>query len=211
MPGLDDPGYVGDESGSGQPVNGVFGNRTQTAGTEILRVISPRENARAKIASWRYTAAATAHTLTFMTAQDVAAAAMDVAATATAITTDTPLTGLDGGIVAANDFIITQLENGGWVVAKVSSVSGLTITVAAQFSATLKVLKDARVFLMGAIADHTDRQFAIPANTTVEFKGKDLRVCACTAAMDNEPILAHSANATDAGALNWMAYVYGDA
>lgn len=194
-----------------QPVNDCYGNKTASLDVPITRVIPPRTGARAKVASWRYTAAGTAHTLTMMPALDSAKVATEAAVSATTLTVDDQLVGLDGGVIAAADWIVVQLEDGTWVTATVSSVSGNIITVAAAFSATKKVLKNSKVYFMGAPADHTDRQFVLTASTSTEFIGSDLRVCSGTAAMNDEPLLVHVDNITAAGNLRWVAYVYGDA
>lgn len=190
----------------GIPLNDAYGTLTQSAGTEITRVIPPNPDGRACVGNFRYEAAATAHTLTPMTTLQTLACASDALSGQAVIAFDSlPITP-DGTLIAASDWIIAQYEDGTWVPHKVSSLSGLNVTVSANL--TQKILAGSKIHFMGAPADHSLRQMTMKASTTTDFLAGDFRVRAATGSAKDTPILVHSNNATNAGTLYWLSYYY---
>ena len=193
---------------SGDPVNDAFGSSTQTAGTAITRAIPPRVGTRAHVSGFSYTAAATAHTVTMLTVLDTKSVASEAAASQAVVALNSIPTAADGSILAANDYLILQYEDGSWEPHLVSSLSGLNVTVSASFSK--KILKGSTAYFMGAPGDHSNRQYTIDASQTFTIAGSTDRVCAAAATAKNQPILVHSNNATNAGILRWVAYSYAE-
>lgn len=199
----------GGSTATGNAVNDAYGSKTATAGTEITRTIPPRPLARAKASGFVYTAGANLHTLTFQVTLAKVAMSTDAASGQAVIALTQIPSAPDGSLIAASDWVIVQHEDGVWTEYKVSSVSGLNITLTANLAK--KVLKNTVVYFMGAPADHVDRQYTINASQTLSIYGGDVRVCIATALNDNEPILANCDNVTAAGKLQWLAYTYGSA
>lgn len=190
---------------AGNYLNDCYGSLTQTAGTEILRVVPPRDGAPGCVGNFRYEAAATAHTLTMMMVTSSTTVATDAASGQAVVNMSGTLTDASGGAVAASDFLVLQYESGVWEAHKVSSVSGLAITVTANLTAKIKAGSIA--YCMGAPADHAARQFTMKASTTTDFIASDNRVQAARS-VEGNPILVHSNNATNAGTLYWLSYYY---
>lgn len=190
----------------GVPLNDSYGSLTQTAGTEITRVIPPNPDGRGCVGNFRYEAAATAHTLTMMTTIMTVKCASDAASGQAVLALDQMPVTPDATIVAAGDWFVVQHEDGTWNAYKVSSVSGLNITMTGNFSG--KVKAGSSVHFMGAPADHSLRQFTMKASTTTEFDAGDFRIRAATGSAKNTPVLVHSNNATNAGTLYWLSYYF---
>lgn len=195
-----------DGGASGTPLNDCYGSLTQTAGTVIKRLIPPVPGARSCVGNWSYTAAATAHSLVFLVPFAQVAANSTADSGQAVINLNQVPTAADGSIIAANDYIVTQYDDGEWSEHLISSVSGAAITVSANFSKD--VPQGAAVYFMGAPADHTNRTFTCDASTTTSFPAGDFRVRAATSPLPNQPILAYSANATNAGTLKWLNFFY---
>lgn len=197
-----DGGYVNGQN-MGKPVNDTFGYLTQTAGTPIVRVIPPCLDARSVAGSFRYRPAATAHLLTIMVSQAESVVTSDVLAGATVIPIGGVMNGFDGSPIAANDYIIVQYEDGTWGSILVTSFTGTNITVPAT---SQKILKNSKVFLMGAAADHPNRTFQTVASTVYDFVSGDFRVRAATSSKKESPLLFYSPNGTNAGFLEFLNY-----
>lgn len=200
------------DSGSpltGNPVNDGYGSKTAAAGTPITRVVAPRPGVRAKVSSFEYKAGTTAHTVTFLTVLTKTKTSTDAASGQATIPLASIPTAADGSALATGDWFVIQHEDGTWGEYLYSSISGLTVTLTTNL--TGKVLKGATVFLMGAPADHPDRQYLVDVSDKITFYGGDARLCAASANADSEPILVHSNNATVAGNLKWVAFTYGNA
>lgn len=190
---------------AGNYLNDCYGTTTQTAGTAITRVIPPKATGRACVGNWKYTAAATAHTITMMVTLAQTTVASEAASGATTVTLTTIPTAADGSILAANDFLIMQYEDGSWASFLVSSLSGLVVTVPALAQ---KILKNSVAYFMGAPGDHASRQFTVPASGTYDFIASDFRIRAATGLLPGQPILVHSNNATNAGTMYHTSYYY---
>lgn len=193
-------------SADGAYINDCFGTQTQTAGTIITRVVPPVAGARSCIGWFSYDCSTTAHTLTFLVAIDEVAVSSEAASGQAVVNINRVPTSADGSVIANTDFFVLQHEAGDWAVYKVSSASGLAITMTANLSQ--KVLKSSRAFFMGQPSDHSLRQFTMLASKVTTFIGADFRVRACTSALPDSPILVHSDNATAAGYLTGPAYYY---
>lgn len=190
----------------GNYINDCYGSVTQTAGTAITRVIPPNSGARACLGNFKYVPAATAHTLTAMVVVQTLSVTSDAASGQAVVPISSIPTSFDGSILAANDWLVLQYEDGSWAAHLVSSLSGLNVTVSANLTA--KVLKDSVAYFMGAPGDHTTRQFTTIASTSYDFIASDFRIRAATSPLPNQPILFHSNNATNAGTLHHMSYYY---
>lgn len=190
---------------SGNYLNDCYGTTTQTAGTAITRVIPPRSGAHSCVGNWKYTAAATAHTITMMVTLVETSVASEVASGATTVTLATVPTAADGSILASGDYLIMQYEDGSWASFLVSGLSGLVATIP---TTSQKILKSTPVYFMGAPADHTTRQFTVPASGTYDFIASDYRIRAATSLQTGQPILVHSNNATNAGTLYHVSYYF---
>ena len=190
-------------------VNDGFGSKTAAGGTEFSRVIPPRTGVRARIAGFSYTAGATAHTLTQLNAVDEVSLTSDAASGQAVININKAPTAPDGSVMANTDWFIVQHEDGNWEDYKISSVSGLAVTLTANLDK--KVLTGSRAFFMGQPSDHSDRQFTIDASQTLTISGGDDRNCIGAAGANNQPIMFHSDNGTNAGIMRWLSYIYGGA
>lgn len=190
---------------AGNYLNDCYGSSTQAFGTPITRVIPPKSTGRACVGNFKYINSTTAHTLTMMVTLAQTTVASEAASGATTVTLTTIPTAADGSILAANDYLIMQYEDGSWASFLVSSLSGLVVTVPALAQ---KILKNSVVYFMGAPGDHTSRQFAMPASTTYDFIASDFRIRAATGALPGQPILVHSNNATATGVLSHLSYYY---
>jgi len=191
--------------GDAAPVNDAYGSLTQTAGTAIVRVVPPRSGLRARVSALTYTAGTTAHTVYVMPAVDEGTVTSDAAAAQAVVAVNKTFANFDGSVAAASDYLTTQDEDGTWNSHVVSSVSGLNITVSANFAK--KVVKGTKIFFHGASSDHTDRGFLVDASTTASFGGNEWAGCG-TAYKNGQTILVYSANGTAAGNLKTLSYVF---
>lgn len=189
---------------TGNPINDCYGSKTETAGTAITRVIAPRPGGKAVISSFQYSTAGTEHTITIMTTLADKTVSSDAAASQAVVSLNAIPVAPDGSVLAANDFLVLQYEDGTWNAHKVSSLSGLDVTLTANLSK--KVLKGTRAFFMGAPADHADRQFKVAASKDMTFA--DAAVGVGSSSRTGEPIMIQSDNATAAGNLRHVAYKY---
>ena len=205
MPAVTTDGGFSSDKSVGNPLNDCYGSLTQTAGTEILRVIPPCDGARSCVGNFAYLPAATAHALTVMMTQAESLVATDLDASGTVLGVGDNPALWDGVVSAANDFIIIQYEDMSWNAHKISSVSGKNLTINAV---TKKVLANSKVFFMGAPADHSSRQFQTVASTLFNFIASDFRIRAGTGSRKASPILFHSPNTTNAGILQYLSFYF---
>lgn len=205
MPALTTEGGFSAEKNVGKPLNDCYGSLTQTAGTEITRVIPPCDEARSCVGAFAYLPAATAHLLTMMTAQAESIVATDLAAAGTVLSVGDNPALWDGVVSAASDWVILQYEDLSWNAHKISSVSGKALTISAVGK---KVLANTKVFFMGAPADHSARQFQTVASTLFTFPGGEFRQRAATSSKKASPILFHSPNTTNAGSSQYLAFYF---
>lgn len=196
-----------------QPVNDSYGSLAGTNDVEMVRVIPPRSGLRARIAGFQYLPGATAHTITVMPALAAAVVASEAAAAQAVLSvTNIPTSPFNSGLLAAADWLCVMDENGSWGGYKIASISGNDITVvvsvgeagASGFSE--KIPKDGTVYFHFASGDHPNRQFLTVASTLFTINGENS--AGGSALGDNEPILIHSPNTTNAGNLKWVNFVY---
>lgn len=187
-----------------------YGSSTIAFGTVIVRVIPPKPGRYSRADGFIYDCAGTAHTVTFMPTLDQTVVVTDAAAGSATIKVANLPSAQESGAIAANDFIVTQNEDGVWVAYHVASLSGSTITVtvsvgdAGGSGLVTKVLADAPVYFLGAPGDHAKRQFTMVASTrniVMPPKG-----AVCMGIGKNTPILCHSNNATATGVLTGPFY-----
>lgn len=190
----------------GQPVNDCFGTKTAAAGTAFTRLAPPKSGARTITGTFTYDCGATAHTVTFMTAQDKTTVGSEAASGQAVVAVSGGLVGADGGVITANDYVVVQYEDGSWGELIVSSVSGLNLTMTA--SLTKKITKGTKIFMMGVASDHTDRQWIMKASTQYTYPGGDTRARSATSALPEQPILVHSNNSTAQGYLTCLSVWY---
>jgi hypothetical protein len=191
---------------SGFFIDDAYGTKTATAGTAIVRVVPPRSDKRAVVWTLRYKNSTTEHTLTVMVAMANTTLTTEAASGQAVINLTAQLTATDGSVLAANDYVAVQHEDGSWDGYKVSSISGLAVTLATNLAK--KVLKTSAVFMMGApgaSGDHPDRVYTLEASETMTLGGE---YGVGTADKNNQPILIHVDNITAAGKLQWVSYGY---
>lgn len=188
----------------GKPLNDCYGWLTQTFGTPIVRVVPPCDDLRSCLGSFQYRSSTTAHLLSVMVAMSETIVTSDAAAGATALAVGAALSAFDGTPISANDYIITQLEDGTWVPMVVSAGT-LTLTVPALAG---KVKAGTKVFMMGVAADHPNRSFQTVASSTFTFNSGDFRIRAATGSKKASPLLFYSPNNVIAGNLDYLAYYF---
>lgn len=197
---------------------GTFAKKrlTQTAGTEILQVIEPSmKGAKARITGIIYTAAATAHTLSLMKA-------LNKTTTTTAkVATDTTLvltvaTFLNQTL-AASDYVVVKHTDGTYGAYKISGISGTTITINAL---SADVAAGQPVWMMGSISEAEHCQILTIASVMNQFRDAISGLCVTgyrsvysgtvyQRSGNDDPILVHSGNATNAGVLESVSGYYG--
>jgi hypothetical protein len=180
-----------------------FGKKTETATTPITRLIPPKVGFIPRVFSFVFECGATADTVTLMTTQDSANIATAAVVGATTLTITRPLLTADSTPMAASDWIVYQQDDGTWKEAKITSVSGSVVTIPAT---TKAVLINTRVYLIGAPADHADRQFSVVAMVRTDFSATIAGLA--TGPRYGEPILVHAANAVTQGTVHLVEFGY---
>lgn len=188
----------------------VFGTATATAGTVVNILVPPTRDAITRVTQVRYTAAATAHTVTALRSIGTTTAAA-TAAISQAVVNLTANPGPSGNALAANDWVaIRHSADGITRLYQVSSISTLAVTMTANF--TVAVAAGDKVWMFGVAADTDPRTatahpgLAMGAAATTTFTDDNSGV-ACGHAKD-EPVLLQSNNATNAGTFNLVTAVY---
>lgn len=191
------PSYGGDSRGA----------VTATADTEFLQYVPPKRNFFTRITSMMYTSGGTLHTLTVMrpygTTTLTAAAATGQAVVALAAN---PGTGTVPGTIAANDFVLIEKPDGTYHIGKVSSLSNLDLTLTANVPAT-GFASGARLWFFGAPSDTTNHIVYKPTVSTTTTYSDPVSGVACSLTQ-NQPLLLHSGNATAAGTLHFVSYLF---
>lgn len=199
---------VADQNGEDMtPLNDCYGSQTATLDVAMLRLIPPAgDNLRACAGNFAYIAGGTQHTLTAMVTVQTGKFAADAVSGQAVISLNKGFTSLDGTIMTANDYVSFLQEDGTYAYGKISSVSGLNVTLSANLAKNVN--KGDPVWFHGAPGDHTDRQFYLLASTLITFNAGDLRVRMATASDKGTPILMHVDNITAAGKWLWQHYYY---
>lgn len=189
---------------AGNALADTYGSKTASAGTAITRLVPPSAGKLARVSSFIYVCGSTAHTVTVMPSLADTIVTTDAASGQAVVAFGAIPTAPDGSALAASDWVTLQHEDGSWAEYKVSSVSGLNVTLTANLSQ--KVKAGSRIFFHGAPADHATRQFLLVASTTLTIN--DVSCGAGSATRLGEPVIVHSDNATAAGSLQMLAYRY---
>lgn len=122
----------------GRVAGGWFvGRRTETAGTAINVLIPSRLGSRTLLKRISYTAAGTAHTLTLFRPLGVTTLSADAAGGQPVVNLDSDpgdysaygSVSVSNNPIAANDWVAYRIADGRVVLAQVSSVSGLAVTL----------------------------------------------------------------------------------
>lgn len=181
------------------------GKLTQTAGTRIQKLIGGKGGAFTHLLNMRYTAGATAHTLTVMRGQSYAKVASDAAASQADVVVDTALT--DGAnAIAANDLVAIKKPDGTWHLGIVSSWSAGTLTITLTSNVPSGGFKKgARVVCYGVAGDtgHANYQFAAASGGATNFPAVQNDGGLVRSAQQNEPLIIDSDNASNAGTLDY--------
>jgi hypothetical protein len=186
-----------------------YGKVTQTANTIIQQLIRPFKHARTRIKELAYTAAGTAHTLTVrMSIGTTVLSAAAAASQAVIVLTAQPSSARN---VAGNDYLVIEQFTAGkkqhWILVKVTSVVGLSITLTASLSVALPA--GARVWLMSLDSDTILGQGSAPptftlaasVTTTLPSSVGGQSAGLATTPGNYEPMIVESNNATAAGTL----------
>ena len=179
------------------------GKITETAGTRIRRLIGGKGGCFTHLLNMRYTAGATAHTITVMRGQSYTT----LSAAALAAQADVVLTAAitDGtNAVAANDLVAIKKPDGSWHLGLVSAWTAgtLTLTLTANVP-TGGFNKGAAVICYGVAGDsgHDNYKFAAGSGATTNYPAVENGGSLIRSRRQNEPLIIDSDNATNAGTL----------
>ena len=112
-------------------LNDCYGSLAQTAGTIISRLVPPNPGLRSMVLAIDYLPAATAHTITILTSQAKTTISTDAASgQADIVLTQMPSL-FNGGLTAANDYVVVRHEDYTWGTYVISSISALTARICA--------------------------------------------------------------------------------
>lgn len=184
----------------------TYGSLSIAFGTVINIFVPPRVGLYTRVIEAVYTAAGTAHTLTFlrpigMTTTTVAGATGQAVLTLTA----QPAISYGGAAndVAANDWMAWENSDGTFSFDKVASVSGLAITMTSNLPKA--VIAGAKVWFFGIITDVNIDSYAhprnpAPASATTNIINTSLTgIGVASTLRQYEPMLVQSNNITATG------------
>jgi len=184
----------------------AVGKHTATAGTRIRALLHATRGLFTYLTFLRYTAAATAHTLTVMRGQTHARAAAAASAGATDVIVTLAMLDGAGNALAANDLVSMELNDLSWHLGVVSAWDGgtktITLTGGTAIPAGYSVPVNAQVISYGIASDtnHATLQFTAPQSATTDFPAEQAGILA-RSNMRGEPLIVDSDNATNAGTL----------
>lgn len=192
------------------------GKKTQTAGTVIQYLVPPDVRGFTRISNIVYTAAGTAHTLTFMRpiGRTTVASAGATGQAVVNITADPGVAAGYAGIsnaIAANDFVAIRTASDGITrLYKVSSVSTLAITMTANLVVAVAA---GDIFWFFGITTDTDgvtgsAHPALNGTASATTTYTDTTGGVVSSFRVYEPILVNSDNATAAGTLQQINWAY---
>lgn len=190
---------------------------TETAGTVIEEIVPPVVGMIPRLTTFRYESAATAHTLTVMRPVANTSCSKYSASGQTILNVLQPDAMKDSAgadeALAANDFVVYQIEDGSYGASKVSSVSGSAITMAANLAGTVD--EGATIWLMGELGRSTHFSFTTQASTVDSFTDLNLQAGLNFQVSPknirtgvNDVLLVQSNNATNAGFLHSLSGHY---
>lgn len=195
----------------------AFKRATQTAGTAITQLIQPQmRGSRTRLTQLSYLCGATIHTLTCLKplAKTTVATAANASATSLIVTS----AAFRGDTIAANDYIIVQHTDksfGAYLVSAVATVTTLTIPALSAAAAA-----GCSVWILGATGEAEHAQFKPLASTLSRFQDSIGGLCASgyltvssgttyKRSGNDDPLLVHSDNATNAGVFESISGYYG--
>ncbi len=191
--------------------NGI-GNKSVAFGTTITFLVPPSgttKPGRTRISKCVYTAAGTAHTLTFLRPINKTTAS-SAAASGQAVINLTADPGVTGNLIAANDLLAVRETDGVTRLYVVSSVSSLAITLTGNLTAGAAA--GAKVWNFGIVSD-TDPAIGMAhpslrgiASATTTYSDTDAGLFA--GHENDSPILFSSNNATATGTLEQLNWAY---
>lgn len=202
------PEVVAEAAVLAEPVADGYGTITAAINTVITRVCPPKKGFYSRVNGLQYDNGATEHTLTMMVMIKKVKVASEAAKTQAVLVVDALPTNYDGSAFAADDWLIVVDELGIYGAYKIASVSGLSITITTSVGSAgasgfvNKIPKGAFVWLMGAPADHSTRQYKMKASAVTTFP--ESRSGYCTSPGQNEPLLIHSDNTTAAAKWTYL-------
>lgn len=197
-------------------LNNFFGGNAYSSSANAASglynfVVPAHRQGRSRVTKFSWTPGATSHTLTAMRplATSVFTTADAAASQAVIVLSADPGAGIANAI-AANDLLVIRQNDGSFTSHKVSSVSGLSITLTANLSKVLSA--GAEVWFYGVIGD-TDPAltvahptYALPTGSTTSLTGDTNFVI--SSHDKNQPILLQVDNATNVGTAREVVWVH---
>jgi hypothetical protein len=188
--------------------NNGTGTLTAVAGTAIRYLIQPNVNGKVRASKMVYTAAATAHTATFLRplGRTTTTAATDAAGTVINLAADP---GVTGNGIAANDLLAIRETDGITRLYTVSSVSSLAITLSSGLTAG--VASGGKVWNFGVTGDTNPADgaahpaFALASGGATTFTDDNGFVGTF---VRDDPLLLSVNNLSNAGTLNQFSWGY---
>lgn len=182
-----------------------YGSISNTAGTPNVRVCPPKLGRFTRIHTWLYDNAATAHTVTLMVPLERVLVSTDAESGQAVIRLNKMPIDSTGNLAAASDWIVVKDEQGIFGAYRISSISGLAVTIAVSIGTadgsgfTYKVPAGNVVWFFGAPADHAKRQYTMKASVVTSMPPAASGWA--TTPNSHEPILVHDDNGTNAGTI----------
>lgn len=195
---------------------GVFntGAVTATAGTAFYGAIPPKAGAYSRVLRCTYLSGGTVHTLQFLRSQGQTVTTAGTASNGTTLTLASITLAKDQhGVslaedLAANDYVVVQHTDGSWGAYKISSVSGLVITINNLAKAVDSGAVVHGMYEISRTTGHPSIQLLTVASTAYTFETVDPVGGIASSAGTNEPLMYYSNNATAAGFINQLTAIY---
>jgi hypothetical protein len=209
------------------PISGQWGEGgfTATAGTIIQFVIPPRKSSFTVVTTLAYISLGTQHTITVMRSLAETTLTADAAAgqavinlqrdpglyAANALADNGPVPSVADNAIATNDFVVVEKPDGTFHLGKVSSVSGLAVTLTANVP-TGGFKAGAKVWFFGATADTNPKSNLPHAALKPPVSARTLYQESLAGIFGSygrgEPILFNSDNGTAAGIFDVVSAYY---
>ncbi len=203
---------------------GSRGKQSATADTVIQFVVPARNGCFTRLNKLSYTNQGTAQTFYVMRplAATTITAAVAIAGTtltlkrdpgayaANAVQDGKAVPSVADNLIAANDYVVLQCDDGIQRVIKVTSVSGLVLTVPSLVGGASA---NARVWFFGAVGDTDPNSglvhavFTITVSVTSTYTDSNGEGLICTH-NKGEPLVLHSTNETAAGTIEQASWSY---
>lgn len=191
------------------------GKKTEAAATRIRALVPGDRHGFTYLTFLRYTAAATAHTLTMMRGHSFSRTTTAIASGVTVVVEDA-LTDAAGNALAAADVVAIQLADDSWHLGVVDTggwnagTKTITLTAGTTLTGTVGVAAGGRVISYGVAGDsgHANYTLTAGASATTNYPAVANSGPLAKSAQRNEPIIVDSDNATAAGTLEAVSAVY---